>query len=60
MRINGPGTSGASIEGGVSRRISKGDMVIIPANTPHWLSEIQETTTYTVVRVDPSRVVTLK
>jgi mannose-6-phosphate isomerase-like protein (cupin superfamily) len=59
-QINGPGTSGTSIEGGVSRRISKGDMVIIPAGTPHWFSEIQETITYTVVRVDPSRVVTLK
>jgi mannose-6-phosphate isomerase-like protein (cupin superfamily) len=59
-QINGPGVSGTSIEGGVSRRISKGDMAIIPAGTPHWFSEIQETITYTVVRVDPSRVVTLK
>jgi mannose-6-phosphate isomerase-like protein (cupin superfamily) len=59
-QINGPGTSGTSIEGGVSRQISKGDMVIIPAGTPHWFSEIQETITYTVVRVDPSRAVTLK
>jgi mannose-6-phosphate isomerase-like protein (cupin superfamily) len=59
-QINGPGTSGTSIEGGVSRQISKGDLVIIPAGTPHWFSEIQETITYTVVRVDPSRVVTLK
>jgi mannose-6-phosphate isomerase-like protein (cupin superfamily) len=59
-QINGPGVSGTSIEGGVSRRITKGDMVIIPAGTPHWFSEIQETITYTVVRIDPSRVVTLK
>jgi mannose-6-phosphate isomerase-like protein (cupin superfamily) len=59
-QINGPGTSGSSIESGVSRRISKGDMVIIPAGTPHWFSEIHETITYTVVRVDPSGVVTLK
>jgi mannose-6-phosphate isomerase-like protein (cupin superfamily) len=59
-QINGPGVSGTSIEGGVSRRITKGDMVIIPAGTPHWLPEIQETITYTVVRIDPSRVVTLK
>ena len=42
------------------RRIAKGDMVIIPAGTPHWWSEIQETISYTVVRIDPSRVVTLK
>jgi quercetin dioxygenase-like cupin family protein len=59
-QINGPGVSGTSIDGGVSRRITKGDMVIIPAGTPHWFPEIQETIAYTVVRVDPSRVVTLK
>jgi mannose-6-phosphate isomerase-like protein (cupin superfamily) len=59
-QINGPGVSGISIEGGVSRRIGKGDMVIIPAGTPHWFPEIQETITYTVVRIDPNRVVTLK
>ena len=59
-QINGPGVSGTSIEGGVSRKISKGDMVIIPAGTPHWFSEIQESIAYTVVRIDPSRVVTLK
>ena len=57
-QINGPGVSGDSIQGGVSRRIAKGDMVIILAGTPHWFSEIQETLTYMVVRVDPSRVVT--
>jgi len=59
-QINGPGVSGASIQGGVSRRIAKGDMVIIPAGTPHWFSEVQESITYTVVRVDPGRVVKLK
>ena len=59
-QINGPGVSGASIQGGVSRRITKGDMVIIPAGTPHWFSDVQESITYTVVRVDPGRVVKLK
>ncbi len=60
VQINGPGFSGSSVRGGVSRRIVKGDMVIIPAGTPHWFSEIQEDIVYTVVRVDPARVVTLK
>jgi mannose-6-phosphate isomerase-like protein (cupin superfamily) len=59
-QINGPGVSGTAIQGGVSRRVAKGDIVIIPAGTPHWFSEVQEDLTYTVVRVDPSRVVTLK
>jgi mannose-6-phosphate isomerase-like protein (cupin superfamily) len=59
-QINGPGYSGTSITGGVRRRIAKGDIVIIPAGTPHWFPEVEEDLTYTVVRVDPSRVVTLK
>ena len=59
-QINGPGYSGTSISGGVRRRIAKGDIVIIPAGTPHWFPEVEEDLTYTVVRVDPSRVVTLK
>jgi mannose-6-phosphate isomerase-like protein (cupin superfamily) len=59
-QINGPGYSGTSITGGVRRRIAKGDMVIIPAGTPHWFPDVEEDLTYTVVRVDPSRVVTLK
>ena len=58
--INGPGVSGTRIQNGASRRIAKGDVVIIPAGTPHWWPEVQETITYTVVRVDPSRVVALK
>jgi mannose-6-phosphate isomerase-like protein (cupin superfamily) len=60
MQLNGPGVSGTAVQGGVSRRIAKGDMVIIPAGTPHWWSEVREALTYTVVRVDPSRVITLK
>jgi mannose-6-phosphate isomerase-like protein (cupin superfamily) len=60
MQINGPGFSGTAIEGGVRRRIAKGDIVIIPAGTPHWFPDIEEDLTYTVVRVDPSRVVSLK
>ncbi|MFL6550150.1 MAG: cupin domain-containing protein [Povalibacter sp.] len=28
------------IEGGVSHKISKGDAVIVPANTPHWYKQI--------------------
>jgi mannose-6-phosphate isomerase-like protein (cupin superfamily) len=59
-QINGPGVSGTGIDGGVRRQIAKGDMVIIPAGTPHWFPEVQEDLVYTVVRVDPARVVALK
>ena len=58
--INGPGVSGTAIEGGVRQQISAGDVVIIPAGTPHWFPEIQEDIVYTVVRVDPGQVVALK
>jgi len=60
-QVNGPGVSGTSIEGGVSRRIKAGDFVIIPAGTPHWWSEIEEKSmSYVVIRVDPDQVVALK
>src|SRR5882762_7249509 len=59
-QINGPGVSGASIDGGVSRRITKGDMVIIPAGTDRKSTRLNSSHTYTIVRIDPSRVVALK
>ena len=60
-QVNGPGVSGTSIEGGVIRRIKAGDMVIIPAGTPHWWSEIEgKSMKYVVVTVDPSQVIALK
>jgi quercetin dioxygenase-like cupin family protein len=42
---------GASIEGGVVRQITKGDVLIIPANVPHWFSEIQQPITYFGVKI---------
>ena len=59
-QLSGPGTGGTGIKGGVSRRLVKGDMVVIPAGTPHWFSDIQETITYSVVRIDPGKLVKLK
>lgn len=59
-RVNGPSVTGTSVQGGETRRISAGDVVIIPAGVPHWFSEIQESLTYVVVRVDPEKVVPLK
>ena len=57
--LTGPSSVG-SIEGGQSRRVGPGDMVIIPAGSPHGFSEITETITYIVVRVDPDQLVELK
>lgn len=60
VQLNGPSVSGTSVEGGDTRRISAGDVVIIPAGVNHWFTDIQESMTYLVVRVDPEKVVTLK
>ena len=55
--LNGPSTGGSGIQGGVSRRIGPGDVVIIPPNTPHWFSEITtDQIVYLVVRVDPHKI----
>jgi mannose-6-phosphate isomerase-like protein (cupin superfamily) len=57
---DGPGASGTGIEGGVSRRIKAGDVVVIPAGVPHWFSKIEGSITYIVVRMDPERLLVNK
>ena len=52
------GSSG--IEGGVSRRLSKGDVVIIPGNTPHGWASVEGAVTYLIVRSDPDKKIPLK
>jgi len=55
--LNGPSTGGTAIQGGVSRQIGPGDVVIIPPNTPHWFSEItSDQIVYLVVRVDSHKI----
>jgi mannose-6-phosphate isomerase-like protein (cupin superfamily) len=50
---SGPGMTGTGMEGGVTRQVVEGDMIIIPAGTPHYFSEIPESLVYTIVRIDP-------
>jgi len=57
---DGPGASGTSIEGGMTRQIKAGDVVVIPAGVPHWFSKIEGSITYLVVRVDPTRILAVK
>jgi mannose-6-phosphate isomerase-like protein (cupin superfamily) len=40
----------ATIEGGVSRKVKKGDAIIVPPNTPHWYSQVDDSMTYLEVR----------
>ncbi|HTI66736.1 MAG TPA: cupin domain-containing protein [Caulobacteraceae bacterium] len=38
-RTNPENLRGVGIDGGVSRTVVKGDMVIVPENTPHWFNK---------------------
>jgi hypothetical protein len=44
---------GSRIDGGVSRRVVKGDVIIIPGRTPHWWSALETDIKYTITRSDP-------
>jgi len=47
-----PGADGkpASIANGVTQRVTKGDVIIVPANSPHWYSIVDGPITYLEVR----------
>jgi mannose-6-phosphate isomerase-like protein (cupin superfamily) len=51
---------GSRIEGGVSRHVTKGDIIIIPAGTPHWWSQLDGDISYVIIRPDPEGRQTLK
>ena len=42
---------GASVEGGETRRLAKGDVIIVPNGTPHWFKEVDGPVLYYVVKV---------
>jgi glc operon protein GlcG len=42
---------GRESKGGESRTITKGDVVVIPAGTPHWFKEVNGPINYYVVKV---------
>jgi hypothetical protein len=46
------GAGSATIEGGQSRRVTKGDVVFIPAGTPHWYKDVEGSVTYLEARFD--------
>ena len=48
-----PNYRGTAIEGGVSRRVVPGDVVIIPGRTPHWWSSLDGDIRYLIIRLDP-------
>ena len=56
---NGPGMSGSGIDGGQKIHLGPGDMLIIPAGTPHRWEVVNERMVYTVTRIDPEIVTPL-
>ena len=34
-------SNGAVVEGGVSRHVTKGDVILVPADTPHWYKDVE-------------------
>jgi len=42
---------GSRIEGGVTRQLSKGQVIIVPNNTPHWFKEVNGEFLYYTIKV---------
>src|SRR5215469_2666847 len=57
---NGPGWSSDSITNPEVHHLKPGDVIIIPAGTGHWFTEIPDHITYMMVRIDPDKVVPTK
>jgi mannose-6-phosphate isomerase-like protein (cupin superfamily) len=57
---NSTSPRGERIEGGVSRKVVKGDVVIIPGRTPHWWSQLDGDIQYLIFRPDPDSRLSLK
>jgi uncharacterized protein GlcG (DUF336 family)/quercetin dioxygenase-like cupin family protein len=55
--VEGPHATGSAelrgdrIEGGETRTLSKGDVAVVPAGTPHWFKEVNGPLLYYVVKV---------
>jgi len=58
--LTGPSDFGKIVEVENSQKLSKGDIVIIPAGVAHGFSEITQAIDYMVVRIDPDKLVALK
>jgi mannose-6-phosphate isomerase-like protein (cupin superfamily) len=52
----GPSTNGTSITNGQSRKVSPGDVIIVPPGIAHWFSAMESDMNYLVVRVDGDHV----
>src|SRR6185436_18060142 len=42
---------GSDVKGGETHKLTKGDVIVVPAGTPHWFKEVPKTVSYYVVKV---------
>jgi len=50
-RQTGPGQHrGTDVQGGETRHLQKGDVIVIPAGIPHWFKEVSPTVNYFTVK----------
>ena len=54
-RQTAPGqTRAANVQGGTTYHLSKGDVITVPAKTPHWFKEVQTPTiAYYAINLEP-------
>jgi mannose-6-phosphate isomerase-like protein (cupin superfamily) len=51
-RVSRPGQQlGTEIQGGQTHHLSKGDVIVIPAGSPHWFKEVPKPFTYYMIKV---------
>ncbi len=50
-RTAGGELRGAAIRGGVPRKVTRGDVVVVPSGVPHWFQEVPAPLVYYVVKV---------
>jgi mannose-6-phosphate isomerase-like protein (cupin superfamily) len=51
-KVSKPGQRvGSDIKGGQTHHLSKGDVIVVPAGTPHWFKEVPSAISYYVVKV---------
>ena len=55
-RTNPENLTGTAIEGGTSRKLAKGDWVLVPEKTPHWFTQVEGALVLMSLHLPPDRV----